>query len=356
MDSGITRIIAQLRSQAGELWPEAPPEDFQIVRHLVRPYSNVYRLQLVAPRASSARFVFAKILTPGAKFQKDPEKYLTRLAAEYGATQRLQAALQGEREFAVIKPVACFPEFLAIISEEAAGETIADLINRAGRFWPAAEKLDHLAKHCRRAGKALAAIQKATREVSRFDPAELPEYIDERLQRLVESLQTPFSATDRRQIVKFLKQAIPAIPSEQFGLCGVHGDYAPFNVLATAEKITVVDFTMFKVGSVYNDLTYFYHRLEGYLHKPVFRVTTIRRLQNAFLTGYADAMEKTQSPPVTDDLLFKILRIKHIVNNYSAIMRQRVAAKGKTPSLPVQLFNRHVFQRYNRCLQQFCSS
>jgi len=268
----------------------------------------------------------------------------------------LQAALQGEREFAVIKPVAYFPEFLAIITEEAAGETIADLINRAGKFWPTAEKLDQLAKHCLRAGQALAAIQKATREVSRFNPAELPEYIDERLQRLVENRRTPFSARDRRQIFKFLQHAIPAVPAGQLGLCGAHGDYAPFNVLATAEKITVADFTMFKAGSVYNDLTYFYHRLEGYLHKPVFRLATIRRLQNAFLTGYAEAMKKKQSPPVTEDLLFKIFRIKHIVNNYSAIMRQRVAAKEKKPSLPVQLFNRHVFQRYNRCLQQLCGS
>ncbi len=356
MDSAISHIIAQLRLQAGELWPEAPPEDFHIVRHLARPYSNVYRLQLVAPGASSARFVYVKILTPGTKFQRNPEKYLARLAAEFGVTRRLQAVLQYEREFAVIKPVAYFPEFLAIITEETAGETIADLINQAGKFWPAAEKLDQLAKHCRRSGQALAAIQKATAEVSRFDPAELPEYIDARLQRLVESRRTPFSARDRRQILKFLEQAIPAVPAWQLGLCGAHGDYAPFNVLATAEKITVADFTMFKAGSVYNDLTYFYHRLEGYLHKPVFRVTTIRRLQNAFLTGYAEAMEKADSPPVTEDLLFRILRIKHIVNNYSAIMRQRVAAKGKNPPLTVLFFNRHVFQRYNRCLQQLCSS
>jgi len=356
MDSGITRIIARLRSQAGELWPEAPPADFHIVRHLSRPYSNVYRLQLVAPHAPTTRFVYAKILTPGLKFQKIPEKYLTRLVTEFSATQRLQAALQGERDFAVIKPVAYFPEFLAIITEEAAGETLADLINCDGKLWPAAEKLEQLAQHCYRAGQALAAIQKATREVSRFDPAELLEYVDVRLRRLVESRQTPFSATDRRQIIKFLEHAIPAIPAEQFGLCGAHGDYAPFNMLATAEKITVADFTMFKVGSVYNDLTYFYHRLEGYLHKPVFRSQTIRRLQNAFLTGYAGSLEKSKSPLVTEDLLFKVLWIKHIVNNYSAIVRQRVVAKGKKLSLPVRLFNRRVFHRYNLCLKQFCGS
>jgi len=351
MNSGITQIIAQLRSQASEIWPEAPPQDFEIVRHVVRPYSNIYRLQLMAP---AARFVYAKILTPGAKFEKNPEKYLTRLATEFNAARRLQAALQEEPEIAVIKPLAYFPEWLAIITEEAAGATLADLINREGRLWPAAEKLEQLARHCYRAGHALAAIQKVTPETSHFEPAHLLKYIDERLQRLVKNHATPLSAMDRQQIIKFLEHAIPAVPAAQLGLCGTHGDYAPFNVLAAAEKITVADFTMFKAGSVYNDLTYFYHRLEGYLHKPIFRAPTIRRLQQAFLIGYAGSPEKSKALLGTEDLLFKILWIKHIVNNYSAIMRQRVVAKDAKPSWPVQIFNRHVFQRYNRCLMQFC--
>lgn len=351
MNSSITQIIAQLRAQASEIWPEAPPKDFQIVRHLVRPYSNVYRLQLTAP---ASRFVYVKILTPGAKFERNPEKYLTRLSTEFNAARRLQVALQDEAEIAVIKPLAYFPEWLAIITEEAAGVTLADLINREGRFWPAAEKLEQLAKHCCRAGHALAAMQKVTSETPRFDPVELLGYIDERLQRLVKSQEAPLSVADRQQIIKFLEHTIPAIPMQQLGLCGTHGDYAPFNVLATTEKITVADFTMFKVGSVYNDLTYFYHRLEGYLHKPVFRPATIQKLQGAFVAGYGEAMGKNKSRPGHDDLLFKIFWIKHIVNNYSAIMRRRVLAKGKTLAWPVQLFNRRVFQRYNRCLQQFC--
>lgn len=352
MNSSITQIIAQLRAQANEIWPEAPPKDFHIVRHLVRPYSDIYRLQLVAP---AARFVYVKILTPGMKFEKNPEKYLSRLATEFNAARRLQAALKDECEIAVIKPLAYFPEWLAIVTDEAAGVSLAELINRDGRFWPTTEKLEQLIQHCRRAGQALAMMQKVTVETARFNPAELLEYIDERLQRLVKSEETPLSTVDRQQIIKFLKHAIPTIPGPQLDLCGTHGDYAPFNVLATAEKITVADFTMFKAGSVYNDLTYFYHRLEGYLHKPVFRPATIEKLQDAFVAGYGTMVGNSKSQPGNNDVLFKIFWIKHIVNNYSAIMRRRVLAKGKTPSWPVQLFNRHVFQRYNRYLQQFCN-
>lgn len=355
MNNDIALVIARLRLQGHELWPETPPEDFQIVRRVVRPYSNVYRLQLLMRHAPSARFVYVKILTPRTRLQADPEKYLTRLATEFKASQRLHAVLRHEKEFAVIKPVAHYPELLAIVSEESPGEPLANLITREAKLWPAAEKMEQLAKYCRRAGQALTAIQKATAEVSRFDSAELLEYVDVRLQRLLASQQVPFSAADRQQIMKFLQSAIPAVPVEQLGLCGTHSDYAPFNVLAAPEKITVADFTMFKIGSVYNDLTYFYHRLEGYLHKPIYRPQTIRHLQNSFLDGYVEAMGKSkQGWRVSDDLLFKILLIKHVVNNYSSIMRQRVVAKGKKASFPVQVFNQHVFRRYNRWLNRFC--
>jgi aminoglycoside phosphotransferase (APT) family kinase protein len=354
MDSGISQVMARLRSQAHELWPETPPQDFRIVRHLPRPYSDVYRLLLVSPNAA-ASFVYVKILAPKTKSPANTEKYIARLAAEFNAGQRLHATFRHEDEFAVIKPVAHYPEFLAIVSEEAPGESLAHLIAREGRLWPADEKMERLAKHCRRAGQALAAMQKATPESAKFKPAELIEYIDVRLQRLSASEQTPFTSADRRQILKFLESAIPAIPPEQLASCGTHGDYAPFNLLAATEKITVVDFTMFKTGSAYNDLTYFHHRLEGYLHKPIYRRQTIRRLQNAFLSGYVEAMGKTkQQWRVAADLLFKILWIKHVVNNYSALMRQRVASTSKTVPFSAQLFNRHVFRRYNLWLKQFC--
>jgi len=102
-------------------------------------------------------------------------------------------------------------------------------------------------------------------------------------------------------------------------------------------------------------LTYFHHRLEGYLHKPIYRLQTIRRLQNAFLDGYVETMGKTkQQWRVAGDLLFKIHWIKHVVNNYSALVRQRVVSTSKAAPFSAQLFNRHVFRRYNRWLNQFC--
>jgi aminoglycoside phosphotransferase (APT) family kinase protein len=359
MDKGIEQVVTKLRAKAEALWPEAPPIDFRIVRHFVRPYSNVYRLQLVTrpelPFAAPSRFIYVKILSQRATFQSNPEKYLARLATEFAAGRRLHEALGSAKEFGVVKPVAYYPECLAMITEEAPGESLSNVITRDGRLWPAANKLEQLAAHCRRAGQALAAMQQATREASRYDPAELVEYLDVRMQRLLESARVPFSLADRRQILRFLESVIPAIPVEQLGVSGCHSDYAPFNLLASNDKITVADFTMFKIGSVYNDLTYFYHRLEGYLHKPIYRSQTIRRLQDEFLRGYTEASGHAgREWRVAEDLLFKIFWIKHVVNNYSAVMRQRVVIKGKRVSLPAQLFNRRVFRRYNQWLNEVC--
>lgn len=359
MNDGIEQVMKMLRAQREELWPAAPPNDIRIVRHVVRPYSDIYRLQLVAPLARlpalPPRFIYVKILSRRTTFQSNPEKYLARLATEFTASRRLHEALGNAKEFGVIKPVAYYPEYLAMVTEEAPGAPLSTVIISDGKLWPSTDKLARLATHCRRAGQALAAIQRATREASRYDPSELIEYIDVRMQRLLESKRVPFSAADRRQILRFLEAAIPAIPLEQLGTSGCHGDYAPFNLLASADKITVADFTMFKIGSVYNDLTYFCHRLEGYLHKPIYRPQTIRRLQDEFLRGYTEASGCAgRERRTAEDLLFKIFWIKHVVNNYSAIMRQRVVAKGKSVSLPAQLFNRRVYRRYNRWLNEAC--
>jgi hypothetical protein len=357
MDNQIKPVILKLRSQARELWPENPPTDFAIVRRFLRPYSQVYRIQLLSnpahANAAPPRFIYAKIMTPGEKFQADPEKYTNRLATEFLAARRLSEALSKTNEYTVVKPVAYYPELLTMVTVEAPGESLSGLIQREGKLTPAIDKMEQLAKHCRRAGLALAAIQKVTMNETRFDPASLAEYIDVRLHRLMESDSVPFTAADRQQILRFLAEAIPAIPAAQLVQCGCHSDYAPFNVLAAPEKITVVDFTMFKVGSVYNDLTYFYHRLEGYLHKPIYRPATIRRMQEAFLQGYVEANGRP-TWRAESDLLFKVFWIRHVVNNYSAIMRQRVVITGRHLSLPARLFNRYVFHRYTRWLNDAC--
>jgi hypothetical protein len=76
-------------------------------------------------------------------------------------------------------------------------------------------------------------------------------------------------------------------------------------------------------------------------------------LQNEFLRGYVE-FGPAEDWRVEEDALFKIFWIKHVVNNYSAIMRGRVMIRKGKVSFSAQLFNRHVFRRYNRWLHEIC--
>ncbi len=349
-------VVQRLLAEARRLWPGAPSVALTIVQRFSRPYSTVYRLQLVNAEPGSVptapRALYAKVFRPSRDNLHNQQKYLDRLQTEFEVAQRLRAALQTQAHFAVVRPVAYYPELLALVTEEAHGRVLSEIVTAACKPWSLRSALQQAVLHCRRAGEALAAIQATTSVAELFAGNELLEYMKIRLQRLRESTETPFSSADHQLVLNFLERTLAKIPAEQLAQCGCHGDYAPFNLLADEERVTVLDFSMFKTGSCYNDVTYFHHRVEGYLHKPIFNAPAIHTVQRAFLEGYNHASGRAQHP-IENDLLFRVMWMKHVLNNYSAIMRNRVG-RGRRASLAVRMFNRRVFRRYNEWLVRTC--
>jgi hypothetical protein len=345
-------VIQRLLAEAAQLWPEAPPSTITLARKFSRPYSTVYRLVLgyeksnaEAPQASA---LYAKVFRPSQQNLQNQQKYLDRLRTEFEVARQLRESLCGQREAAIVRPVAYYPELLALVTDEAPGKSLAEIVIAACKRWSLRNALHQAVLHCRRAGIALAAIQSATPEPGRFDTSEFLEYVQIRLERLRASAETPFSNADHKCVRDFLEHALTKIPRAQLAQCGCHGDYAPFNLLADKERVTVLDFSMFKTGSCYNDAAYFHHRVEGYLHKPVFSASAIRAVQSAFLEGYNQALGRERAP-IENDLFFRLMWMKHVINNYSAIVRNRTG-QGRRQSLPVRAFNQHVFRRYNEWL------
>lgn len=341
-------VVQRLMSEAKLLWPEAPPRAITIAQKFSRPYSTVYRLQLRNVDDAPSPALYAKVFQPSARNLHNQQKYLERLRTEFEVARRLCAVFPEQPQFAFVRAIAYYPELLALVTEEARGRVLAEIISETCKPWSLRNALERTVIHCRRAGQALAAMQSATRCATPFDCEAFLDYVKVRLQRLRESASVPFSANDHKRVLNFLEKALSVLPAEQLAQCGCHSDYAPFNLLAEEERVTVLDFSMFKTGSCYNDVTYFHHRVEGYLHKPIYRAAAIRTVQRAFLEGYNSACHRTHAP-VEKDLLFRVLWMKHVLNNYSAIMRNRVG-RGKRVSLALRAFNHHIFRRYNEWL------
>ncbi|MGH7496604.1 MAG: aminoglycoside phosphotransferase family protein [bacterium] len=357
MPGALEEVIQRLLAQAAELWPGTPPQRITVTKQIQRPYSNTFRLALLpGEQAQTVHYpaaVYAKIIRPTAKNRDNTQKYVERLQKEFEVARLLRARLPTAREFGVVHPVAYYGDLLCLVTTEASGIVLADVIAAGSKRWHGKNAWPNIARHCRRAGALLAAIQVATPETQPLRAEELLEYVEIRLQRLVASPAVPFSEPEAAAVRKFLEKTLAHMPVEQWQQSGCHSDYAPFNLLADTARMTVFDFAMFKTGSVYNDLAYFCHRLEGYLHKPTFSPSAIHALQHAFLEGYSQA-GPGENRGLDHDPMFCVFLIKHVVNNYSAIMRQRVAGPSAHLSLPTRLFNRRVFRRYNDWLLHIC--
>jgi aminoglycoside phosphotransferase (APT) family kinase protein len=357
MAGALDEVIRRLLEQAPELWPGTPPQRITVTKQIQRPYSNTFRLALLpgghTQTAPHPPAVYAKIIRPTAKNRNNTQKYVERLHKEFEVARLLQARMPAVAEFGVVQPVAHFGDLLCLVTAEAPGQILADLIAAGSKRWHKKNAGQKIADHCGRAGALLAAMQSITPETQPLRAEELWEYVQVRLQRLVASEEVPFSESDAAVVGRFLERTLPQIPADQWQQCGCHSDYAPFNLLADSARMTVFDFAMFKTGSIYNDAAYFCHRLEGYLHKPTFSPDVIRALQCAFLEGYNRALQR-EKRRLENDQMFRVFSIKHVINNYSAIMRGRVAGSSAHLSFPVRLFNRRIYRRYNAWLLHQC--
>lgn len=347
-------VKQRLLAEAAQLWPEAPPVALTLAKTFSRPYSTVYRFLLEREKGnlanSSPRALYVKVFRPSQKNLQNQQKYLDRLQTEFEIARELHARLQDEPQIAIVRPVAYYADLLALVTEEAAGVGLAEILSSTCKHWSLRNALHQAVLHCRRAGLALAAMQAATLESRRLDVDELLAYVEVRLQRMRENAAAEFSSANEQRVRRFLEHALGKAPRAQLEQCGCHCDYAPFNVLADKARVTVLDFSMYKIGSRYNDVTYFHHRVEGFLHKPTFSAGAIRTVQSAFLEGYNQGAGREREP-IENDLLFRVLWMKHVINNYSAVMRNRVG-QGKQESWAVAAFHRRVMRRYNEWLMR----
>ena len=233
-------------------------------------------------------------------------------------------------DYSCIRPIACFPDLLAFVTEECPGQRFMSLLEKKAIFFRGNATENRLARYCYLSGQWLNIFQEKTNTDDRpFVPGELVEYVDTRLQRLVDSPVIPFDSELRKGILEFFESQQPFLKDANLATCGVTGDFVPANVLAHEDKITVLDFGMYRHGSIYEDLAQYYQHLAFFLQKPIYQRKRISRLQREFLRGY-DPDFDVANP------MFKLFRVRAVINRLAA------TAVRKWDKLPlhVKLFNR----------------
>ncbi len=256
--------------------------------------------------------------------QMKPKKHLElqqHITDSYENLQRVHEGFKKFPDYSSIKPLTCFPEWLTLITEESLGRDVWSIIREKAKFYPSEITLQKLENICQACGKWLALFQQITKnpdcDLYKFDS--IIELFDTYLSRLERRQNITFPGKFREKIIDFCQQLVLSIPDEDRIVTEIHGDFAPVNILVHNDEIIVLDIETPKYGPIYWDVTYFHYHLSTLLDVPIYRPTTITRLQEAFMQGCEISLDPSKKVVtlctihnVIISLLFLVYHREHV--------------------------------------------
>jgi hypothetical protein len=331
----LQQLFAATKSQEGTII------GYRLLTRIRRPSSEVIKVEL-RQHNSEPTHVVVKFFKPK-RVSVDAIKILKeKVRNDFEVTRRFFEAFKDYAHYSTAEPIMCLPEMLALVMKESRGRNLRDLIAKNARLYPNKATVHKLVEQSYRCGEWLRIFQGLTEESiqDRLSLPDLIEDIDRRLRRLEDG--EGLNRGWRSRILRYLEKQATLVKESDLGLCGVHADFSPSNVLVNDHEVIVLDFTMYRIGSVYHDLTYFHRYFENFLHKPIFRPGTITALQDSFLNGY-DKMVSPASP------IFRLFKMRHVICHLIGIVKLSGSAMHE------RLFSRRVARRYRKWLAEVTS-
>jgi tRNA A-37 threonylcarbamoyl transferase component Bud32 len=329
----LEEIVEKIVQDQDSYFEEGRVVRFRPVEFIQRPSSKIVKVEVEFENSKNNILV---------KFFKSKNYSLShlhmlreRIRRDFEVTRSVYERFKRYSGYSAAVPIACFPELLAIVMVESQGQNLRDLIIKKATFYPRKDTLDQLAEYSFACGQWLTIFQAITEEKAqgKLQPRDVIKDIDLRLSKLVQKHGNFFNSQLRRQVLNYLERQASLVTDRDLRLCGVHGDFCPSNILIDGKEIIALDFEMFKVGSPYQDVTYYLRHLETFLQKPTFRPKTISILRQAFLSGYGKGIDAT-SPS------FNVFKLRHVICHLVDILD----ASGQP--FHKRLFNNRIARRY----------
>jgi hypothetical protein len=278
------------------------------VRELERPFSTILQIRVDAQAGTDNAFV--KILKPRADTEAEIESMRQNVVKDFEMTSRVHQGLSTYPGLTAVRPIACFPEDLAIVTEQAVGKTLAELLTQAAG-WPSKKAQQRLVRTVRQAGAWIRAAQAALPQDREIAVETVRAYFDRRLTDMETRGPMRLTRHGRIAIERYRDRLIELALMDQGSRTGfpavwIHADFCPDNVIVRDGRMTVLDFTMAKAGTVYHDLSHLFLWIDSMAAKPWFRRRVTMRLQMALL----DAFEPGLTP---DRPLFALTRLQHVL-------------------------------------------
>ena len=157
--AALERVLGRLRDGSASYFGAPNVQLEPSGRLLESEASIVLPVRVEGPGA--VQEIFVKVFKPIGSVPDQIELTRKRVLNEYVATQhvhRQMAALDG---FSAVRPITCFPDELALVTERVSGETLGALLERHAGWWPADPTVARLERTLRRAGAWIRTFQSA---------------------------------------------------------------------------------------------------------------------------------------------------------------------------------------------------
>lgn len=330
-------VIDRLRDDSERLFG-ASPLAVEPVREVRGPFSQVLEVKLRAGGQSVTAFI--KILAPRAHSLEELKATGRNAAREFDALVSAHGALAKHPGLSTARPMACYPELFALITERVEGTPLNQLLSRL-RVVPSSSTVDSLERIMRSVGAWLAAFQTTGASDAGVSLGRMRTYLDARLQPL--ALAGVLGEDLRAGLLRYFDYCAREVTATELIAVPVHADFTPENVMVSDDGVAVLDFTMAKHGARYLDLTHMYMHLDMLKARPWFRPGILDRQGTALLAGF-DAAVRPERP------LFQLLLMQHVVCYIRQGVQQQIS------SLPARVLSRHVRRRHLKWLAARASS
>ncbi len=318
-------VLARLQAQS-ELSPHGERVRLLPVAYEERPFSHLLRVGVCLEGAASpGRFLFVKLFKPKPE-DRGGDKMRRRVARDFEVSRHIFTALNSANGAAAVRPIACYADQLAIVSEQADGRTLMEHIDDHVRWFPGRASQRRVIETMEAVGRWLRAFQAIETPDGSVSLTDLREYVDVRLRRLLEHGEC--SGEFRERVLLYLERLAANVADGELAQVLIHADLALGNVLVAGTRVIVLDFAMVQRGCALHDLTRLYTQLDVLRAKPQFRRGVVRELQAGLLRGFDARLNESRS-------LFRFLSMFNRINHLSTLALKR-------ERFPASAFSRRV--------------
>jgi serine/threonine protein kinase len=258
-----------------------------------------------------------------------------RVEKDFAVTQRVFDRMAGGESYGAVRPIACYPAHLTIVTEEVPGNTLLSVVENRLRWSLDTSRAALLREVFVAAGRWIRDFQEPAE--GSFGVAWIREYIDSRLQRIAKATGQRGERL-RDDVLRHVDRIGTHLPAEPAAAVTVHADLSPSNIMASGNRVVVLDFAMARPGHPLQDVARLFTQLDLLALKPQFRESAVRPLQYAVLRGFSDTLRP-------DDPAFRLQVLSQRINHLGSLSTKKYGAVEA-------LYNRFIVWQHWRWIER----